>query len=293
MEDLLKLLISNFWIFLIYQIKFDQKTDTIKFMEKKPLPKDMTDFFKRHGVSMSKEERKLLQNFAHCCENYIMFEAMKTYLEETKDSKTEIVRQLLYMSHKLHKKMEAGIFFACFMASAENDGQYALSFNNLLFDYFQKQQLQEIELAIEVITKHNDQIAGWYEQTPVMIKVFSPLDKKYMERFSEEHHAFHYSNTKERYLVQAKKEQEQMLQYLKPPPPKKEEEPTKSNFDRWSDDDEIEYETLDRYLVLCSAEPHQCRCYICISQNLLFCNCAICLRKQVLGAEILEKRHSV
>ena len=258
MKGLLELLISNFWLFLIYQINFDPKTRVVRFMEKDPLPNNMTKFFKKHGVSMSKEEKTLFQNFAHCCKDYIIFLDIKYYLETSEDTATKIVQQLLYMTHKFHKKMEIANFFMCFMAPAENDGQFVLKFTQLMFDYYQMQQFHEIERAIELINKHTEAITTWYEQTPAMTQVFSELDRQYTVRWStKEVLAFHYSNTKERYLELAKKEQEKMIQYLEPPPPKKEEEPTESNFDRLSDDDEIDYDYGLRNLVLCSAEPHQ------------------------------------
>lgn len=289
MKALLQLLKPNDWIFLIYQISCDQKTGDIEFGKKNPLPKNMTDFFKTHGVSMSKEERKLLQNFAQICNDWIVYQDMKLYLETTEDNETVILRQLLYMTHKLHKSMDVVDFFMYFMDPTKNEEHYAQKFNKIAFDYFQEKRLHEIERAIELIIKYTEAIAAWYEQTSVMTQVFLPLDKKYMEWFPEKKHAFLYSKAKEEYREKALREQEKINQYLKPPQPKTEYEPTEWERHCWSDYSDGEEDGPEwRDQELCSAEPHQCRCYLCISQKLLFCECPICLRKQAVSAEILK-----
>lgn len=223
MKNLLNLLKSNIWLFLIYQIKFDLETGHIQFMKNNPLPNGMTSFFKRDDLSMSKEEKKLFQNFAQICKDYIRFVQIKSYLENTKDDKTEILKKLLFMTNKLYKKLDARDFFACFINHTQTDGQIALKFNAVMFNYFHDEHLREIVKAIELITNSTKAIEAWYERTSNIIHVFLPEGKVW---FSEKDYALFYSKKKKQYLEEAAKERDKIVCYLEPPPPKTKDEPT-------------------------------------------------------------------
>lgn len=290
MDTVSNLLVESKWLWLIYQITFDKNTGCVEFREDNPLPKNLTDFFKSISVSISKENRTLLKDFAKIYNDYRIYQEMIAYLRTTSDNETAIVQQLLRMSCNFQNKtMNPAEFVACFMEPTKNDGHYALTFNEVMFNCFQEKQLHEIMRALELINKHSEAIAAWYEQTSVMTEVFLPLDKQYIEWFSKKYHAFHYANRKKEYLEKAMKEQEEMIHYLEPPPPYTKESLPECHRDWLSEsDDEPEPEWRDQEL--CSANPHQCRCYLCISQNLLFCECPVCFQKQAINAEILEKK---
>jgi hypothetical protein len=295
MNALLKILKKNNWLWVIYQITFDSKTNQIEFRKDNPLPKDMTDFLKKSGVSISKEERKALKNLHLLCKDYLIFCEMNKYIESSEDNETEMVQTLLAMAENLHIEiMTPANFFICFMEPTKTNGQFRLAYNQnnqIMFDYYQNKILQRVVRTINLFSKHAEQVATWYDQTFVITQVFSPLDKKYTEWFPDEVHASHYLNTKESYFKKAQEELNKMLRYLEPPlPPTKDDKPTFWSPDWWEENnsgDEVEPEWRDP--PSCSAEPHDCRCEICFLQNLKFCNCLLCLQKKAVNAEIITK----
>ena len=81
MENLLNLLLSNVWLWLIYQITFNSKTGQIEFRKDNPLPPDMAKFLKKSGVAISKEEKKALKIFHLLCNDYLIFCEMFNFLQ--------------------------------------------------------------------------------------------------------------------------------------------------------------------------------------------------------------------
>jgi hypothetical protein len=286
MNDLFKLLDKNDWLWLIYQITFD-KTTGIKFRDKNPLPKDLTTFLKKHGIFFSKENK--LKHFPEICKDYKIYEDMKTYLLSTRDDETIIVKTLIDMSCKLNRKPHIGEFFGCFM-QVTSDECFRLTFNEQLFDYVYGYQLPWIERIIKLLEKHHDIIEKWYDETSAMTDVFDPRDKQYCFWFQEKDHALLYYKKKEDYREKAMKNLRKFKEMMEPPPPPQDDEATSWPMDWWEENySGSEEEPEWRDPPSCSAEPHNCKCQICVLQNLQFCKCPECLQEKALNEKILAQ----
>ena len=288
------ILTANLLFWLVYQVKINKLTGKLEFTHNKKLLKDLKNFLRKQPHVL---ERELCQikKFINLCHDYQIIQEMKEYIRTTEDDKMNMQAFFAHMIDKL-KCNKYGIenFLLCFTETSSIDGCLHFSPKLIREDYYMFEHMYGKQLLIinEIIAffnKHEKKFQEWYEQTPAMIDVFSPDDRKYIEWWSsKENYAFYYSKMKERYLVKTREEQEKTVKYLEPPLEKTEDKPTEWSDDSGTEEEYDGYRWRDRDL--CSKEPHYCKCYICVLNSLLSCKCSVCLQKRAVNFEILARK---